>query len=148
MFDFDIGKMIVFGIVALAVIPPKELPRVMRTVGKYVGQMRRMAADFRGQFDAAIKEVEFESIKQEIAEINEAAKVDTSFDPAALMRDNIEKAVQDKPAGYGDTKPSVHAQDEPSSYEMVTVEPSAPPPQPEAVEISPPAPQKAASSAT
>jgi sec-independent protein translocase protein TatB len=148
MFDFDIGKMIVFGIVALAVIPPKDLPRVMRTVGKYVGQMRRMAADFRGQFDAALKEVELESIKKEIDEINDAAKVDTSFDPAALMRDNIEKAVQDKPAVYEETKPAVHVQDEPSAYQMMTVEPSAALPEPEAVEMSPSVPQKAASSAT
>lgn len=98
MFDLDIGKMMVFAIVALAVIPPKDLPRVLRTVGKYVGQARRMAADFRGQFEAAIKDSEFESIKKEIAEINESAKVDTSFDPAALMRDSIEKSVEDKPA--------------------------------------------------
>ena len=44
MFDLDAGKLVVFGIVALAVIPPKDLPRVLRTVGKYVGQARRMAA--------------------------------------------------------------------------------------------------------
>ena len=116
MFDFDIGKLIVFGIVALAVIPPKDLPRVMRTVGKYVGQMRRMAADFRGQFDAAIKEVEFESIKKELDEINEAANIDTSFDPAALMRDNLEKAVEDKPAGLEDNR---------SDYESATAESEA-----------------------
>ena len=50
MFDFDIGKLMVVGIVALAVIPPKDLPRVMRTVGQVVGKMRRMAAEFQGQF--------------------------------------------------------------------------------------------------
>ena len=108
MFDLDAGKLVVFGIVALAVIPPKELPRVLRTVGKYVGQMRRMASDFQGQFMEAMKEVELESVKKEIAEINEAAKIDTSFDPAALMRDNMQKAVEAKPA---------------SVYETVTVEP-------------------------
>ena len=56
MFDLDAGKLLVFGIVALAVIPPKDLPRVLRTVGKYVGQMRRMASDFQGQFMEAMKE--------------------------------------------------------------------------------------------
>ncbi|HXT05911.1 MAG TPA: hypothetical protein VN715_03105 [Roseiarcus sp.] len=136
----------------------------MRTVGKYVGQMRRMAADFRGQFDAAIKEVEFESIKKELDEINEAAKVDTSFDPAALMRDSLEKAVEDKPAGDeskpsddeakplnyeakpsdDETKPLDH-DSKPSDYETMMVEAPAPPPEPVAVEITP---QKAASSAT
>jgi sec-independent protein translocase protein TatB len=148
MFDFDIGKMIVFGIVALAVIPPKDLPRVLRTVGKYVGQMRRMAADFRGQFEAAIKEVELESIKKEIDEISESAKVDTSFDPAALMRDSVEEAARDKPLAHEEDPLSLDAPHEPSAYEMVNVEPPALPPEPERVEISPPAPQKAASGAT
>src|ERR1700722_16544840 len=93
MFDLDAGKLIVFGIVALAVIPPKDLPRVLRTVGKYVGQMRRMASDFQGQIMDAMKEMELESVKKEIKEINQAAKVDTAFDPAGLMRDHMEKAV-------------------------------------------------------
>ncbi len=50
MFDFDVGKLLIFGIVALAVIPPKDLPRVMRVVGQALGRMRRMAAEFQGQF--------------------------------------------------------------------------------------------------
>jgi sec-independent protein translocase protein TatB len=98
MFDFDAGKLMVFGIVALAVIPPKDLPRVMRTVGKYVSQMRRMAADFQGQFMEAMKEVELDSVKKEIEEIHQASKLDTSFDPAGLMREHAESAIQDKPA--------------------------------------------------
>jgi sec-independent protein translocase protein TatB len=110
MFDFDAGKLIVFGIVALAVIPAKDLPRVLRTVGKYVGQMRRMAADFQGQFMDAMKEAELESVKKEIQSINEeVSKVDTSFDPASLMRDNMQKAVE-----------------APSPYETVTVDAPAP----------------------
>ena len=55
MFDFDVGKLLVVGIVALAVIPPKDLPRVMRTVGQAVGKMRRMAAEFQGQFMDAMQ---------------------------------------------------------------------------------------------
>src|SRR5476649_751141 len=93
MFDLDAGKMVVFGIVALAVIPPKDLPRVLRTVGKYVGQMRRMASDFQGQFMDAMKDAELESVKKEIASIHESAKIDTHFDPAGIMRDNIQGAI-------------------------------------------------------
>ena len=98
MFDLDVGKMLIVGIVALAVIPPKDLPRVMRTVGQTVGKMRRMAAEFQGQFMDAIREVEreadLESVKKEFQAINEQAKVDASFDPVALMRDDMTKAVQ------------------------------------------------------
>ena len=98
MFDLDVGKMLIVGIVALAVIPPKDLPRVMRTVGQTVGKMRRMAAEFQGQFMDAIREVEreadLESVKKEFQAINEQAKVDTSFDPVGMMRDDMTKAVQ------------------------------------------------------
>jgi sec-independent protein translocase protein TatB len=97
MFDFDISKMILVGIVALAVIPPKDLPRVMRTVGQTLGKMRRMAAEFQGQFMEAMREVEreadLESVKKEFQAINDQAKIDTSFDPVGLMRDDMTKAV-------------------------------------------------------
>jgi sec-independent protein translocase protein TatB len=94
MFDLDVGKMLVVGIVALAVIPPKDLPRVMRTVGQTVGKMRRMAAEFQGQFMDAIREADLESVKKEFEAIQEQAKVDVAFDPAGMIRDDVTKAVQ------------------------------------------------------
>lgn len=94
MFDLDIGKMVVFAIVALAVIPPKDLPRVLRTVGKYVGQMRRMAADFQGQFMDALKEADVEGVKKEFQSLQSAAKIDSSFDPVMAMRSEMTKAVE------------------------------------------------------
>jgi sec-independent protein translocase protein TatB len=104
MFDLDISKMIIVGIVALAVIPPKDLPRVMRTVGQAVGKMRRMATEFQGQFMDAMREVErevdLESVKKEFQAINEQAKVDASFDPVGMMREDMTKAVQ-SPAEIG-----------------------------------------------
>ena len=97
MFDLDISKMIIVGIVALAVIPPKDLPRVMRTVGQTLGKMRRMAAEFQGQFMDAMREVEreadLESVKKEFQAINDQAKIDTSFDPVGMMREDMTKAV-------------------------------------------------------
>ena len=98
MFDLDISKMIIVGIVALAVIPPKDLPRVMRTVGQTIGKMRRMATEFQGQFMEAMREVEreadLESVKKEFQAINDQAKIDTSFDPVGLMREDMTKAVE------------------------------------------------------
>ena len=97
MFDLDISKMIIVGIVALAVIPPKDLPRVMRTVGQTIGKMRRMATEFQGQFMEAMREVEREadldSVKKEFQAISDQAKIDTSFDPVGLMREDMTKAV-------------------------------------------------------
>jgi sec-independent protein translocase protein TatB len=102
MLDFDIGKMLVVAIVALAVIPPTDLPRVMRTVGQAMGRMRRMAAEFQGQFMDAMREAEFESVRKELADLNQKATASiadlnqtaasTAFDPAAMIRDEVTKA--------------------------------------------------------
>jgi sec-independent protein translocase protein TatB len=97
MFDLDISKMIIVGIVALAVIPPKDLPRVMRTVGQTIGRMRRMASEFQGQFMEAMREVEREadldSVKKEFQAISDQAKIEMPFDPVGTVRDDMTKAV-------------------------------------------------------
>ena len=103
MFDFDVGKLLVFGIVALAVIPPKDLPRVMRTVGQALGKMRRMAKDFQGQFADAMREADLDSVKkeldglkrdveQEVQSLEKSAKLDASFDPAMAVHSELSHA--------------------------------------------------------
>lgn len=49
MFDIGWTEMLVLGIVTLLVVGPRELPGLLRTVGRYVGQMRDMAYQFRAQ---------------------------------------------------------------------------------------------------
>jgi sec-independent protein translocase protein TatB len=94
MFDIDAGKILVVGVVALLVIGPKDLPRVLRTVGQTVGKMRRMASEFQNQFMEAIKEADLEDVKKEFTAIRDSAAIDTSFDAASLMRDEITTAVE------------------------------------------------------
>ena len=66
MFDFDAGKLIIIGVVALIVIGPKELPRVLRQLGQAYSKMRRMAADFQGQFMEAMREAELDDIGPDV----------------------------------------------------------------------------------
>ncbi len=108
MFDFDIGKMMVVAIVALAVIPPKDLPRVMRTVGQAIGKMRRMAAEFQGQFMDAMREADLESVRNELSALNEKAKVDATFDPAAMIREEVTRAAA-PPLGIGASEVALDA---------------------------------------
>ncbi len=93
MFDLDPGKLIVIGIVALIAIPSKDLPRVMRTIGQATGRMRRMAAEFQGQFMDAMREAELTDLKKEIEETNSAimagGKLDSAFDPLSEARKQI-----------------------------------------------------------
>ena len=94
MFDFDAGKLILIAIVALIVIGPKDLPRVLRELGRAVGKMRRMAAEFQGQFMEAVREADMADIKDDMAKLAESAKLDVPFDPAADIKKEIKGAVE------------------------------------------------------
>ncbi len=122
-FDLDFSKILVFGIIAIAVIPPKDLPRVMRTVGQTITKMRRMARDFQNQFMDAIKEADLESVKQEFASLEKAANVNTTFDPVADIKKELEPALKEaaKPVDTFVTGPEVVA---PASV-VAAPEPSA-----------------------
>ena len=69
MFDFTSSKLLILGIVALLVIGPKELPGLLRTLGKYMGIIRKHANEFRAQFDEAMRDSELEALKKEVETI-------------------------------------------------------------------------------
>ncbi len=69
MLDFGAGELVVIGVVALVAIGPKELPGLLRTVGQAVGKLRRMAGDFQGQFNDALREADMADAKQMIADL-------------------------------------------------------------------------------
>jgi sec-independent protein translocase protein TatB len=88
MFDFDAGKLIIVGVIALIFIPPKDLPRVLRQAGQFVGKMRRMAAEFQGQFMDAMREADMAELRREAQKLSDAARISTGFDTMhALDRD-------------------------------------------------------------
>jgi sec-independent protein translocase protein TatB len=97
MFDIDAGKILILGVIALVVLGPKELPRVMRQVGSALGKMRRMAAEFQTQFMDAMKESELEELKKDMKKMADQARVDVNYDPAAETDRQIREAIDGKP---------------------------------------------------
>ncbi len=98
MFDISWGELLLIGVVALIVIGPKELPAVLRTVGQWMTKLRRMANEFQGQFQEAIREAEMADLKKEVDDLATQAKSYTHFDPLADVQKEIEKTMADKPA--------------------------------------------------
>jgi sec-independent protein translocase protein TatB len=76
MFDFDAGKLLIIGIIALIVIGPKELPAVLRQLGQMVARMRRMAAEFQSQFTEAMREAELHDLQKDVAKVHEVVTAD------------------------------------------------------------------------
>ena len=127
MLDFDVGKLVVIGVVALIVIGPKDLPRVLRQVGNAVGKMRRMAAEFQGQFMEAMREADVENLKKEVESAADLAKVDVAFDPIRDVKEQITAAVE------GDVTPGPAQPAETPEIGDLGIE-HAPPPEKLAVE--------------
>ena len=91
MFDIGWSELVVIAVVALIAIGPKELPAVLRTVGQYMGKVRRMASEFQSQFQEAMREAEMADIKKSVDEMTESAtKHFTDFDPIGTVRKEIE----------------------------------------------------------
>ena len=72
MFGVDSGELFIIILVAVVVIGPKDLPRVMRTVGQWVGKARGMANQFRSGVDQMMRESEIAELEKKWREQNEA----------------------------------------------------------------------------
>ncbi len=71
MFDVAPQELLLLGAVAIAVIPPKDLPRAMRFAGQWIGKARGMARHFRTGLDEMIRQSELEEIEKKWREENE-----------------------------------------------------------------------------
>jgi sec-independent protein translocase protein TatB len=95
MFDIGWSELVVIGVVALIAIGPKELPAVLRTVGQWMGKMRRMAAEFQGQFQEAMREAEMTEMRKQFDDISRTASdLGSGFDPVATAHNEIKGAIE------------------------------------------------------
>lgn len=72
MFGIDSTELAVIALVALLVIGPKDLPRVMRYVGNWLAKGRAMSRHVRSGFDTMMREAEMEEMQKAWAAQNEA----------------------------------------------------------------------------
>jgi sec-independent protein translocase protein TatB len=97
MFDIGWSELLLIGIVALIAIGPKELPGALRTLGQWMGKVRRMASEFQNQFHEAMREAELADLKKEVDEMATKAQSYAHFDPIDDIRKDIEKAASPPP---------------------------------------------------
>ena len=71
MFGIDSGELLIIAVVALIVIGPKDLPRVMRMLGNFIGRARGMARHFRSGLDTMMREAELEEMEKKWKADNE-----------------------------------------------------------------------------
>jgi sec-independent protein translocase protein TatB len=115
MFDLSWSHILIFLVVALVVVGPKDMPRLLRMAGQWVARARGMANEFRKSFDEMARQSELDELRAEIEnlrrerplsefenEMNTAVEtpvmrpLDAPLDPGPAM-DEHNHAVQDAP---------------------------------------------------
>ncbi len=153
MFNFGWGELVVIGMVALIAIGPKELPTVLRTLGQWIGKVRRMANEFQGQFQEALREAEFADLKKHADDLSSAVDEFSNIDPLADAQKDVERAFEEAPAADtapAATPPADAANPAPAALPEPLPEIAVPPPEPpvtvaheDLVPAEPPPAQKA-----
>lgn len=82
MFDIGMTEILVIAVVAIIVVGPKDLPGLLRSGAKYIGQIRSMARDFKGQVNDAIKDTELGDIKNDLKGLND-------LNPVSDIKDEV-----------------------------------------------------------
>ncbi|MGH6740832.1 MAG: Sec-independent protein translocase protein TatB [Bradyrhizobium sp.] len=139
MFNLGWGELVLIGIVALIAIGPKELPTVLRTLGQTMAKIRRMASEFQGQFNDALREAELHDLKQQAEEMTSSF---TSFDPMADVQKDIQGAIESDPVKTDTSEPEPAKADDAPHDDAAQAAPPLPPIDVPPAELPAPASEK------
>jgi sec-independent protein translocase protein TatB len=149
MFDFGLsmGELMVIALVALIVVGPKDLPRMLRMVGRFVTRVRGMAGEFQRHLDSAIREAGIDDVKKEVTSMTNftvTADIDKQMTEEFRKQSSEIKSMIDAPAKVAEpaVAPAAAAPAEPPSPAVAA--PAEPPSPAAAAPAEPPSPVKAA----
>lgn len=142
MFDMSWGKLMIIGAIALIVIGPRELPGTLRMLGQMVGKLRRMAEEFRGQFDEAMREAEFADLKRDMEKMGQETRAALAVpDPMAKTETELRAALEASPtptANASTATPATSGGDVVEAPSPVAPSPAQPNPPPAIEDAAPP----------
>jgi sec-independent protein translocase protein TatB len=97
MFDIGWTELLVIAIVLIVVVGPKDLPPMLRAFGKMTSNLRKMAGDFRTQFDEALRESELDDVRKTISDaqrLNPTNALREAINPLRQMGQDIRNDIQ------------------------------------------------------
>ncbi|QQS13740.1 MAG: twin-arginine translocase subunit TatB [Rhodospirillales bacterium] len=96
MFGIDGPELLLIAVVALIFIGPKELPGMLRTVGKWMATARGLAAEFRGHVDDMVRQSELDEVKKQIEDGTKDAVLDLQgLDPTKEIKSLVDQGAID-----------------------------------------------------
>ncbi|HEY4343623.1 MAG TPA: Sec-independent protein translocase protein TatB [Parvibaculum sp.] len=85
MFDIGWSELLLVAVLAIIFVGPKDLPRLMRTLGQYTAKMRAMAREFQNSFEDLARETELDELRKQVADLRDGAML-----PLAEMQRSVE----------------------------------------------------------
>lgn len=98
MFDIGWSELMVIAVVALVVIGPKDLPKTIYYVGKWVRKARGMAREFQHHVDDMMREAELDELRQQAQkarDFNLSRAVESAVDPDGKLRQAFDPPAPD-----------------------------------------------------
>ncbi len=99
MFDIGATELLVVAVVMILVVGPKELPGMLRNIGRMVKKVRSMAGDFQSQFDDALKEAELDGVKdtlQDVKSMNPMSSLKNELNPINKLMEETKADLNDE----------------------------------------------------
>jgi sec-independent protein translocase protein TatB len=93
MFDISWSHILAIYVVALLVIGPKDLPRVLRALGRWAGKARAVAREFQSSIDQMIRESELEEVRKEVEDVaatDIGHEIEKSVDPKGQLQGSLQ----------------------------------------------------------
>lgn len=97
MFDIGWTELLVIAVVLIVVVGPKDLPPMLRAFGKMTQRARKVAGEFRAQFDEALREAELDDVRQTITDaqkLNPVNSLREAMNPLRQMGNEIKADLQ------------------------------------------------------
>ncbi len=92
MFDLGWSELAVVALVALIVVGPRELPEVLRTIGKWVRKARSMAREFQTSVDDMVREAELDEARKTMESarhLDIGKEIENSIDPTGSVKEEV-----------------------------------------------------------
>ncbi len=97
MFDIGWTELLVIAVVLIVVVGPKDLPPMLRAFGKMTQRAKKVAGEFRAQFDEALREADLDEVRQTLADaqrLNPANTLRDAMNPLRQMGNDIKADLQ------------------------------------------------------
>ena len=143
MFDFGIGgsELLLVAVVAIIVIGPRELPKVLRAIGRTLASLRGMASEFQGHLDSAMKDTGLDDIKREVSGLKSMASAEMSKQSENFLKaqQEVTQLLEDEKTTTALAAPALT--DVPAVSQTPVIQPPPPPAPVEASEAEKPVKQ-------